>query len=876
MSKLFFGLVFMLYLIGTNPLTSLGHEAVAPLKLNAPIEREISEKQTHIYSLELQAKQIPSLRLKKNGVDLAITVSLPDGKPLFALDSPHGSYGEAQTTFLAPQTGIYRVELHPLSLNKANGHYALRLDSFLSESEYVTAHLAELGRLWGAVKFFHPHLAYKNIDWDDALIKAIPEVKAARNPQEFKQALGRLLQKLDDPLTRVLVAPDVEPSFPTQETSETTPALYRTVNENLIVNLPALADLFQKRTLTAEHRTAIAAEIAKSKGVILDCRFSPVPNPQNLQYSFPEIIKSIIPLFVKGEIPLGTIRCRSYEGYPPQVGTGFEGYGASFTTKESGTVMGKAEKPLPVTVLIDGQTPDIFPVLSGLQATGAKILEVGTKMGESENSSHSFLLMDGIWANVRISERVTPSGSLNFQPEGFLPAQESSDETIVAFAQKALNQTPPQSALPTASPLPPARNLKDRAYETMTFPDENYRLLALFRFWNATNYFFPYKHLVESPWKTVLTEFIPRFMANQNQIEYQRTLAELSTRLQDSHSVVYPMKALDDHLGEFAPELILRRAGGKVLIEAIKDPQIGQTTGIEPGDLVLAVDGVPVEVKFATPLKPRAASTPQAAYWNEHFNLLRGTKDSRVRLKLAGKNGQTREVELVRTTPASQAMVPQPRQTPVFQVLPSGYGYLDLDRLTRDEVEPARTAIMETSGLILDLRGYPHINYTELSSWLSRKKGVPFAQISRPLQTGLFFSDEFYQVDTPGLTYFQKTPNRTDRIYQGKVVVLINENAISAAEHLCLFLEAATDVTFIGSPTSGADGNVTNLVVPGGIVMMFSGMEVRHGDGRQLQRVGIQPHIKVEPTPEGIRAGRDEVLEAAVKHLDSLLKKQRK
>ena len=36
---------------------------------------------------------------------------------------------------------------------------------------------------------------------------------------------------------------------------------------------------------------------------------------------------------------------------------------------------------------------------------------------------------------------------------------------------------------------------------------------------------------------------------------------------------------------------------------------------------------------------------------------------------------------------------------------------------------------------------------------------------------------------------------------------------------------------------------------------------------RQLQRVGVQPDISVAPTIRGIREGRDEVLEAAVKYL---------
>jgi hypothetical protein len=54
------------------------------------------------------------------------------------------------------------------------------------------------------------------------------------------------------------------------------------------------------------------------------------------------------------------------------------------------------------------------------------------------------------------------------------------------------------------------------------------------------------------------------------------------------------------------------------------------------------------------------------------------------------------------------------------------------------------------------------------------------------------------------------------------------------------------------------------VVLPGGIRANFTGLEVRHGDGGPLQRIEIQPHIHVEPTIQGIRQGRDEVLEAAV------------
>ena len=70
-------------------------------------------------------------------------------------------------------------------------------------------------------------------------------------------------------------------------------------------------------------------------------------------------------------------------------------------------------------------------------------------------------------------------------------------------------------------------------------------------------------------------------------------------------------------------------------------------------------------------------------------------------------------------------------------------------------------------------------------------------------------------------TFLQKLP-RTDKLrYHGKTVLLIDEPTISQAEHTGLFFEAANGTKFIGSPTQGANGDVTNLSVPGGIYVRF-------------------------------------------------------
>ena len=44
------------------------------------------------------------------------------------------------------------------------------------------ARLAGLAKVWGTVKYFHPFLAYRDVDWDKALIETIPKVNAAKSP----------------------------------------------------------------------------------------------------------------------------------------------------------------------------------------------------------------------------------------------------------------------------------------------------------------------------------------------------------------------------------------------------------------------------------------------------------------------------------------------------------------------------------------------------------------------------------------------------------------------------------------------------------------------------------------------------------------------
>jgi hypothetical protein len=177
----------------------------------------------------------------------------------------------------------------------------------------------------------------------------------------------------------------------------------------------------------------------------------------------------------------------------------------------------------------------------------------------------------------------------------------------------------------------------------------------------------------------------------------------------------------------------------------------------------------------------------------------------------------------------------------------------------KNEYLPANMReVRKTKGLIIDFRCYPlDFLVFSLSEYLFPKK-TPFARFSST------------SLETPGLfkigTELQAGKKNKD-YYKGKVVILVNEITQSSAEYHSMAFRAAPGAMVIGSTTAGADGNVSFFFLPGGIKTAISGIGVYYPDGGETQRVGIVPDIEVRPTIEGVRSGRDELLERAIQFI---------
>ena len=399
--------------------------------------------------------------------------------------------------------------------------------------------------------------------------------------------------------------------------------------------------------------------------------------------------------------------------------------------------------------------------------------------------------------------------------------------------------------------------LHEEAYAQPATPDAGLRLLALYRYWNMIAYFFPYRYAIGEDWQPVLPEFIPRFAAARTDEQYRLVALAIIARIHDTHANVYGSdKILATYKGTFYAPVQVRFVEGQAVVTDYFHETLGPATGLQKGDVVLAVDGVKVAdlVKARQPLTP--ASNEPTQLRNMARDLLRGPSDKAT--LLVRRAGRDFPVTVARVPAAQLNLVlnngtPDPK-APFWKMLPDNVGYLSLGTIKQAELPAAMAQLKNTKGLVIDIRNYPaEFVVFSLTKYLSAKP-VPFVRFSepQPAYPGVFLS-------TPVLS----VPGTKDAPYAGKVVILVNELSQSQSEYTAMALRAVPGAKVVGSTTAGADGNVSTIILPGNISTLISGLGIYYPDGGETQRVGIVPDVVVQPTIAGIQAGRDEVLERA-------------
>ena len=118
--------------------------------------------------------------------------------------------------------------------------------------------------------------------------------------------------------------------------------------------------------------------------------------------------------------------------------------------------------------------------------------------------------------------------------------------------------------------------------------------------------------------------------------------------------------------------------------------------------------------------------------------------------------------------------------------------------------------------------------------------------------------------ETPGYRNHGWSISALSPHLDGRIVFITDGRAISYAESFMSFVEHYRLGEIVGQPTAGTNGNVNNFVLPGAFTVMWTGMRVVKHDGSQHHLVGIRPTVPAERTIQGVREGRDELIEVAL------------
>jgi tetratricopeptide (TPR) repeat protein len=103
-------------------------EGSTTIEVAKPIERELKGGQSHAYQLVLEAGQYMHLFVNQKGIDVVVTLFVPDGHQVSEVDSPNGVAGLEHLFLITEMTGKHRLEVRSLDKDASQGRYEVTLE----------------------------------------------------------------------------------------------------------------------------------------------------------------------------------------------------------------------------------------------------------------------------------------------------------------------------------------------------------------------------------------------------------------------------------------------------------------------------------------------------------------------------------------------------------------------------------------------------------------------------------------------------------------------------------------------------------------------------------------------------------------------------
>ena len=391
----------------------------------------------------------------------------------------------------------------------------------------------------------------------------------------------------------------------------------------------------------------------------------------------------------------------------------------------------------------------------------------------------------------------------------------------------------------------------------VSYPDEDHRLLMMFKFWNIVRYFNPYNYVLDIPWDTTLSHYvIPIDTVSNSQSLYLQEL-NIATALNDAH--VYGLTYSNIYQtipGFFQPYIRLKYVDSQYVVTN------SLVAGIYSGDAIISIDGF-TTAQWEDSLKPYYSSGNLAVFRRTICENMLGRQVNNISETLIVEDSTGTNHTLIATciSPVTNLSFFENFYYPAdsldsisWTTMPCDIGYVNMGNLQDSNVNAMYNDLQSKSTIIFDLRNYPNNSEGDIANLM-----YPYmiANTKFTIPDVTYPGTYYWRYQSSGV-FGNPTP------YTGKVILLMNEVTQSQAEYSCMVLGVMPNVIKVGSQTAGADGGITWFLLSNDMHFGFTSVGTFYPNGDSTQRIGIVPDSVVYPTKAGIRHHRDEVLEKAL------------
>lgn len=397
--------------------------------------------------------------------------------------------------------------------------------------------------------------------------------------------------------------------------------------------------------------------------------------------------------------------------------------------------------------------------------------------------------------------------------------------------------------------------LNESNYKNISYLDDGFNLLALFRYWNAIEYFYPYKYLTDKSWDAVLTEYIAIFLDTKSELKYELAIQKLITEINDTHaSIVKGGNKIREWYGNYQASVAVNFIENKLVVTSYYNSDLN-CSGLQKGDIITHIEGETIE-DIITKLTPyNSASNMPALKRRIASKVLRSNKRSLKIQVNTVSDSLLIDLPLYKEEDLKLENWVKKVMSNKFRILDKNIGYIPVVSVEEKDISSIIEDFENTKGIIIDLRYYPNtldLIYQFIPNFISVKQQFVKFTNGNP--------------DNPGEFYYKEPLHfsKNSDYYKGKVVLLVNEHTQSMGEFMAMAFQIGHNSTIIGSTTAGADGDVSYISLPGGIQTTITGTGVYYPDNRETQRIGIVPDVTIKPTINGIRNKQDELMDKAI------------